>query len=120
DLPADGRGETLGPRPHLLALLVEHPEHGHLAQRTCGVEVEEQRPLERGEAELVDAERTVQRVAAEPLDEVGAPGDDSRLRTAEELVAAEADEVRAACEGRPRGRLVRELEEGARAEVVEQ
>ena len=37
---------------------------------------------------------------AEPLDEVGPAGDDARLRTAEQLVAGEADEVGA---GRERG-----------------
>jgi hypothetical protein len=59
-------------------------------------------------------------MAAKPLDEVGAADDDPGLRAAEQLVAAEADEVGAACERLRGGRLVTELDERARAEVVEQ
>ena len=62
----------------------------------------------------------MERVAAQPLDEVGAAGDDARLRPAEQLVAGEADEVGACCERGGRGRLALELDEGARAEVVDE
>ena len=98
---------------------MQHAQHGHLAQRARRLEIEQQRPLERGERELVDAQRALQRVAPQPLDEVGAADDDARLRAAEQLVAAEADEVGARCERRARGRLVGEVEERAGAEVVE-
>ena len=90
-------------------VLAEHPQHGHLAQRPLGVEVEQQRSLERGEAELVDAQRAVQRMPAQALDQVGAADDDSGLRAAEQLVAAEADEVGAGGERVPRRRLVGEV-----------
>ena len=42
------------------------------------VEVEAQRSLERRERQLVGAQRPLQRMAAQPLDEVGAPDDDAR------------------------------------------
>ena len=48
------------------------------------------------------------------------PDDDPRLRAAEQLVAAEADEIGACGERRARGRLVRQIEQRAGAEVVEQ
>ena len=42
------------------------------------VAIERERGLERGERDLVDPQRAVQRVAAQPLDEVGAADDDAR------------------------------------------
>ncbi len=48
-----------------------------------------QRPLERGQGELVGAQGALERMAAQPLDEVGATGDDAGLGPAEELVARE-------------------------------
>ena len=46
----------------------------------CGIEVEEQRALERGERELVGPERPLERVAPQPPDELGAAADDPGLR----------------------------------------
>ena len=66
DLAADRRREPLGARPHDGGVLAQHPQHRHLAQRARGLEVEEQRPLERREGELVDAQRALQRMAAQP------------------------------------------------------
>ena len=57
---------------------------------------------------------------AQLLDEVRAPDDDSGLRPAEQLVAGEADEVGARGEARGGGRLVAEVEQRARAEVVDE
>src|SRR4029079_11087305 len=84
------------------------------------LEVEEQRALERGEPELVDAQRAMERVAPKLLDERGVADDDARLRSAEQLVAAEADEVGARGERRARRRLVGEVDERAGPEVVEE
>jgi hypothetical protein len=42
------------------------------------------------------------------LDQIGAAGDDPRLRTAEQLVAAEGDERRAVGQRLPRGGFTRE------------
>ena len=99
---------------------MQHAQHRYLAQCPRGVEVEKQRPFERGQAELVDPERAVEWMPAELLDQVGAADHDAGLRPAEQLVAAEADEVGARGERVARGRLVRDLGERARAEVVEQ
>ena len=79
-----------------------------------------QRSLERGDRQLVGAERALQRMPSQLLDEVGATRDDSRLRPAEQLVAAEADEVGACRERLARRRLVGERAEHARAEIVDE
>jgi hypothetical protein len=55
---------------------------------------------------------------AQLLDEVGAAGDDPRLRPPEELVPGEADEVGTGDESVLGGRLVVQRDERARAEVV--
>ena len=59
-------------------------------------------------------------MAAKALDQVGAAGHDPRLRPAEQLVAREADEVGAGGEARGGRRLARQLDERARAEVVDE
>ena len=84
------------------------------------VEVDRQRPFERGERELVGAQRPLQRMTTQPLDELGAPGDDPGLRPTEQLVAGEADEVGPAGEARRDRRLVAERQERSGAEVVHQ
>ena len=89
-------------------------------ERPRRLEVEQQGAFERGEVELVDAQRALQRMAAQLLDQVCASDDDAGLRAAEQLVAAEADEVGAVGERAARGRFVGEVEQRARAEVVEQ
>ena len=99
---------------------MQHAEHGHLAQRPLRVEVEPERPLERRERELVRAQSPLERVTPQRLDEVGAADDDPGLGAAEELVAGEADEIGAGGEALLRGRLVLEVHEDARAEVVDQ
>ena len=120
DLSADETGQPFGPRSHDLAGLVQHPQHRDLAARARGVGVERERSLERGQPELVGAQRALERVAAQALDEVRAPEDDPRLRAAEQLVAREADEVGAARERVARRRLVPEVEQRAGAEVVDE
>jgi hypothetical protein len=59
-------------------------------------------------------------MAPEPFHELCAAEHDPGLRAAEQLVAAEAHEVGALLERRPRRRLVAELQQCARPEVVEQ
>src|ERR1035441_6646568 len=63
---------------------------------------------ERAEDELVRAQRAGERVRPRARDEVLLADQDSRLRAAEDLVAREADEVRARVEGLERYGLVRE------------
>ena len=59
-------------------------------------------------------------MAPQLLDELGPPGDDPRLRPAEQLVAGEADEIGAGGERLLRRGLARELREHAGAEVVDE
>ena len=107
-------------RARTALVLVQHAEHRHLPPRLLRVEVEEERSFERRQAELVDPQRTVQGMAAQAVDEVGAADDDPGLRASEELVAAEADEVGTVRERAARGRFVADVDEDAGAEVVEQ
>src|SRR5207237_2594872 len=58
-------------------------------------------------------------MAPQPRDELAAAGEDPPLRAAARLVSREADEVGARRERVPRGRLVLELDQHARAEVVD-
>ena len=118
-LAADELGEALGTRAHGLDRLVEHPQHGHLVARGR-VERERQRPLERGERELVRAQCALEWMTPQPLDEIGAPDDDARLRPAEELVPGEADEIGSGAQALGRRRLVADTPERARAEVVDE
>ena len=104
DLAAGERREPLRARARD-AVVAQHAQHRDPLRR---VEVERERPLERRERELVRAQRALERVAAQPLDEVGAPDDDPGLRPAEQLVAGEVDEIGAGRERLPRRRLVRD------------
>src|SRR5262249_38237664 len=75
-------------------------------------------PFERGERELVDAQRAVQRMTAEPLDQFAATHDDAGLRAAEQLVAGEADDVCACSERVTSGLLAGDVIKDAGAEIV--
>ena len=79
-----------------------------------------ERRLERRDRELVRAERALERVTAEPLDQVGAPGEDPGLGAAEELVARERHHMRAGGDRAARGRLVLDRPGRAGAEVVDE
>ena len=59
-------------------------------------------------------------MAAHALDEVGAADRDPGLRPAQQLVAGERDDVGAGLDRRPGGRLVPGLDQGTRAEVVDE
>jgi hypothetical protein len=80
--------------------------------------VQRERPLERGERELVRAERALERVTAQALDQLGTTDDDAGLRAAQQLVAGEADEIGARGEARCRCRLVADVRERARAQLA--
>ena len=77
----------------------QHALHRDGRVRASG-RVLRQRRLERGVGHLVDAQRAHQRVRADAVDDRRAPDDDAGLRSAEQLVAAEAADVDA---GRDRG-----------------
>jgi hypothetical protein len=70
--------------------------------------VKVERGRERGENELVRAERSGEGVPRRLADEVGPAEEDSRLRPAEELVGGEADQVGAVIERARGDRLVGE------------
>ena len=91
--PADQCGESLCSRPHRRDRLREHPQHRDLAARPLGVERHGERALERGQRELVRPQGALKRMPTQPLDQVGAAGEDPRLRAAEQLVAREAHDV---------------------------
>ena len=96
---------------------------GSSARARAGIAVDAQRGLERRQRELVDAQRARQRVPAAGCDRIGAAGQDAGLRTAEQLVAREADEIAAVAQGVARERLAGQLgglEQRARADVVDQ
>src|SRR5207342_2052627 len=98
DLPACQLRQSLRAAPHRVRVLQGHAQDGHLAERALRFEVELKRPFERCKGQLVGANSPLQRVAAQPLDELCAPDDDPGLRPSEELVAGEADEIRAGIE----------------------
>ena len=97
-------GPDLGFRPHQPA------QGGQLPDQPLRVRIQRKQRPERGEGELVDAQGPLHRVAPYLGYEAGVSGDDSRLRAAEQLVAAEGHEVRPAGEGFPGGRFVGEAE----------
>src|SRR5204863_8077401 len=116
---ADEVRQALGPRAHRLHRLAEHPQHGYLALAEAGVEIESEGRLQGRKRQLVGAQRPLERVAPETLDELGAADDDPGLRAAEQLVAREADEVCAGRQRSSRRRLVPELGQDAGTEVVD-
>jgi hypothetical protein len=109
--------EPLGAGAHRRDGLLDHAHHRDLGRY---VEVERECSLERGQRQLVRAQRALERMPSQLLDEVGPTGDDPRLRAAEQLVAGEADEIGSGRERVPRGRLVRERDQCSRSEVVDE
>ena len=118
DLAVERGRQTLGAAADCVERLVQHPQHRHLAQRALGLEVERERSFERGQRELVRPQRALEWMPPQPLDELGPADDDPCLRAAEQLVAGEADEVRAGGQALARRRLALEMDEHAGAEVV--
>ena len=86
------RANAAARSPSAAAPRCEHAQHGHALARAA-VLVLDQRGVERGQRHLVDAQRPVERVAAHPVHDRGAPDDQPRLRSAEQLVAAEGHGV---------------------------
>ena len=87
-----------------------------------GIVVKAQDGLQGGDGELAEPHRPLHGIALDPGDEVCAPGHDPGLRPAQELVAAERDEVRARREGfAGRGLMgqvpARQVHERAAAEI---
>ena len=96
---------------------------GISAMARARVEVEAQDDVERREVELVDAQGPRQRVTAHRLDRRRPADGDAGLRAAEQLVAAEGDDVAAGGDAvRQRRLLPEQLQVGERpaAQVVDQ
>ena len=110
--PARSRRASRSPRRALTASAsararissARHRQHAldrHRRRRAAGG-VLGQRRLERGVGHLVDAQRAHQRMRADAVDQRRASDDDAGLRSAEELVAAEAADVDARRDRSPR------------------
>ena len=97
---------------------MQHAEHRDRVLRASGP-VLEQRAFERGIGQLVDAERAHERVRAQLVHERPPSQDETRLGSAEHLVAADAHDVHAGGDGRlHRGLPRRRRVEIARAKVL--
>ena len=86
---------ALGPRSQLVRGRRDHPPDRDLGSTASPARYSPSVAATRGERRLVRPHRARQRVAPHPGDEVGATDDQPGLRPADELVAAERDEVRA-------------------------
>src|SRR5262249_59021501 len=90
----EGCGERIGARADLRGRHAQHLLYGD-GVLAASDRVLLERRFERRIRQLVDAQRAHERVATDAIQRVVASGDDARLRTAEQLVAAAADDVRA-------------------------
>src|SRR5262249_33839380 len=115
DLAADELGEPLRARTNRRRVLLQHPQDRD-PPRVIALQLD--RPFQCRERELVCAQRALQRVTTQALDEIRATDDDPGLRPTEQLVAGEADEIGSGGERLARGRLVADVDERTRAEVV--
>ena len=105
----DRRQQTLAPAPRSRAAgRASSRSAGSRCGQPVGVGVEPQHRLERRQPDLVEAQRALQRVARERRDQIGAADDEPGLRAAQQLVAAEGDEVGAGLQRLGDGRLVRQ------------
>ena len=102
-------------RGELLGRDSQHAEHRNLEQRRCGVAIERERGLQRGERHLVRPDRSGDRVLAGSAAPASRrPDEAARLRPAEQLVAAEEHEVRPRRPARPAPGARRESPQGSR------
>ena len=91
---------------------MQHAQDGDLGQGPILVRVPAQRRLEGGQGHLVEAEGPHQGVLLDLLDESLLAGNEAGLRTAQELVAAEEDQVGTLGQALPCQRLAGEAETG--------
>ena len=89
----EGGGERLGSLAECLQRHGDHLPDRDRAFRAAGP-IQPERGSHGGERRLVRSHRSRQRVLAHPRNEVRAPDDQPGLRTADQLVAAERDNVR--------------------------
>src|SRR5439155_1362815 len=107
--------QTRRTRPHRFGRFAQHAQDRNLAWR---FDRELEGSFQRRERELVGAERALEWVTSQLVDQIRAPHDDARLRPAQELVTGEADQVRTRRQAGACGRLVADVDERAGAEIV--
>ena len=95
------RQMPLRPIGELIFGVAEHAQGGNLLPRAVRVAIEHQGRLERGQRELVDAQRPSQRLLAGRRHRSAAADEQAGLRSAQQLVARAADHRRAGCDGAP-------------------
>ena len=86
----------------------EHSQRRQAFGQAIGIGIQAQHCLEPCEADLVEAQCPLQRVAGEPRDQIRAADDEPRLRSAEQFVAAEGNKIGSLRQRLSRGRLVRQ------------
>ena len=98
---------------------------GSRSARRAGIGVEAQGRFQRGQPHLVEAQRAFHRIARDALDQMPAADDEAGLRTAQELVAGEGDDIDARFDRLARRGLMRqapglEIDQRAAAEILDQ
>ena len=71
----------------------QQPQRRQALGEAVGIGIEPQHRFERREPDLVEAQRALQRVLRQRGDQIGAADDEPGLRSAQQLVAAEGDEI---------------------------
>ena len=94
-----GRGQAFGTVADIVNGPGQQPQHRQALAQSVRIQVEAQDGIERRNDHLVVAQGPLHRVLLDFGDQIGAPGDDARLRSAQQFVAAEGDQVGALFQG---------------------
>ncbi len=131
DLPAlaehggQRRGDAFGLGADLRLRAAEQAQAGEAFGQAVGVAIEVEHRFQRRKGQLVDAQGALERVLLDLLDQRLAADDQPGLRAAEQLVAAEGDDVGAVAQRFLHRRLfgqapAREVEQAAAAQIFQQ
>lgn len=125
ELGGQGRGEALGLGEDVGLRAAEQAQGGEAFGEALGVAVEGEHGFQRGEGELVHPQGALEGGLLDAVDECLAAEDEPGLGAAEELVAAEGDDVGAVAQGFLHGGFLGqapagEVHQGAAAEVFQQ
>ena len=113
----------LGPGAHRLKRRRQRRQGGHARQSLLRVQVQAQQRVQGRQIQLVDAQRTRQRVAAHGVHDPDPAHGDAGLGAAQQLVAAERHDVGAGGDAVRQRRLLREQRQrrqGAAAQVIDE
>ena len=83
----------------------EQPQRWQIFGEPVRVSIQPERGLDRGKANLVDSKRPLHRIATDGGNQLTLPDDKARLRSPQQLVAGEGDEVGALGQSLADGRL---------------